>query len=133
MATEQSTNLSKLSINTPPPSPNKTEPPSPRHAIPTSEGQYIVSRRKMPYREISPYDVKNVYRNVAEMNRAIKRGTFNVAKTQHMNWNDKNVFWLCYADDKQPVTALEPGPRSVPRMSKLMPLEEKIDEMEENI
>lgn len=84
----------------------------------------------MPYAEISPYDVKNVYRNVEEINRAIKRNTFDIAKTQHMNWNDKNVFWLCYADDKQPVshTLQQKLNEDLDRV-----LEEKIDETELHI
>ena len=91
------------------PSP-RTRSPSPltlEPAVPTIEeekevvephtcGQYIYERRKMPYREISPYDVKRVYKTEDEINRAIAKGTFTHSKLMHMNWNDKNVFFLCY-------------------------------------
>ena len=63
---------------------------------PHSNGQYIHERRKMPYTEISPYDVKRVYKTEDEINRAIAKGTFTHSKLMHMNWNDKNVFFLCY-------------------------------------
>ena len=69
--------------------------------IPSSAGQRIVSRVKMPYKEISPYDVKNVYRSKREMDRAIRKGNFEIAKTQYMNWNNKNVYWLCYEEDEK--------------------------------
>ena len=79
--------------------------------VPSSAGQRIVSRMKMPYKELSPYDVKNVYKNAAEINRAIKKGNFEIHKTQHMNWNNKNVFWLCYEEDEKiDETEMEIGP-----------------------
>ena len=83
-----------------------------KDVTPSSAGQRIISRVKMPYREISPYDVKNVYRSQREINRAIRRGTFEIAKTQHMNWNNKNVYWLCYEEDEkvdETEMEIEPG------------------------
>ena len=56
---------------------------------------------KMPYTELSPYDVKNVYRSTAEINKAIRRGKFEINKTQHMNWNNKNVYFLCYEEEEK--------------------------------
>ena len=64
---------------------------------PSSAGQYIVSRQNVKhYHNLDPMDVKNVYRSEAQMNRAIKNGTFNIAKTMHMDFTTKNIYWLCY-------------------------------------
>ena len=63
---------------------------------PSSAGQYIVSRVKPRRRELDPYDIKNVYRSQEDIDRAIEKNTFTYAKTMHMNYTTKNIFWLCY-------------------------------------
>ena len=63
---------------------------------PNSDGQYIVSHVKLQKKTIDPYDVKNVYRSTTNINRDIKHNQYNVAKTMHMDYNTKNIYWLCY-------------------------------------
>ena len=79
-----------------------TPPPSPQ---PSSAKQYILRREKVKrLANLDPYDVKNVYRNSQQIQRALKNGTFDVAKTMHMDFTTKNIYWLCYenavADNK---------------------------------
>ena len=62
----------------------------------TSEGQYIFRRELRTDRPLDPYDVKNIYRTDRDIKRAIHENTFDVAKTMHMDWTTKNIFWLCY-------------------------------------
>ena len=75
---------------TPPSSPTVTSP------TPSSAGQYIVHRQKMPYQELDVYDVKNIYRTEKDIQRAIAKGRFTHSKLMQMDWNTKNVFFLCY-------------------------------------
>lgn len=67
---------------------------------PTSAGQYIVGRQKPIQRILDPYDVKNVYRSENDINRAIRRKDFQHAKTMHMDYTTKNIYWLCYEEEK---------------------------------
>ena len=67
---------------------------------PTSNGQYIVSHVKLQKKIIDPYDVKNVYRSTRNINRDIKHNQFNVAKTMYMDYNTKNIYWLCHEEEK---------------------------------
>ena len=64
---------------------------------PSSAGQRIIRRESVKHlHNLDPLDVKNVYRSEAQMKRAIKNGTFNIAKTMHMDFTTKNIYWLCY-------------------------------------
>jgi hypothetical protein len=60
---------------------------------PSSEGQVVYSHEKIarPIR-LSPYDVKNVYKSQEEINAAIENGTFDVAKTMHMDKHGRMFF-----------------------------------------
>ena len=63
---------------------------------PTSKGQYIFKREHPSGRtQIDPYDIKGVYRSHDQIQRAIKNGTFQHAKVMHMDFNTKNIYWLC--------------------------------------
>ncbi len=63
---------------------------------PTSKGQYIFKReRPSGSMKLDPYDVKGVYRSHDQIQRAIKNGTFQHAKVMHMDFNTKNIYWLC--------------------------------------
>ena len=44
---------------------------------------------------MSPYDAKGVYKTQAEVDRAVKNGTFNIAKTMYVDKNN-NIFFLAY-------------------------------------
>lgn len=72
-----------------------------KNPIPSSAGQYIVGRTKPVYRELDPYDVKNVYRSQADINKAIKKDKFSHAKTMHMDYTTKNIYWLCYEQEEK--------------------------------
>ena len=79
-----------------------TPPPSPQ---PSSAKQYILRREIVKHRRnLDPYDVKKVYRNSQQIQRAVQNGTFDAAKTMHMDFTTKNMYWLCYenavADNK---------------------------------
>ena len=50
----------------------------------------------MPPKTIDPYDVKNIYRSEKDIQRAIAKGTFTHSKVMHMDWNNKNCYFLCY-------------------------------------
>ena len=63
--------------------------------IPSSDGQFIFKHEKQPARELNVYDVKNVYRSQAEIDRAKKRGDFKIEKTMTSDKNG-NIFFLCY-------------------------------------
>ena len=62
---------------------------------PSSKGQYIYKRTVLPPKTIDPHDVKNVYRSQQQIQRAIQNGTFDHAKIMHMDFNTKNIYWLC--------------------------------------
>ena len=62
---------------------------------PSSEGQFIFHRELAPVREINVFDVKNVYRSQAEIDRDIKRGKFKIEKTFSRDAQG-NLFFLCY-------------------------------------
>ena len=68
---------------------------------PSSAGQYIVGRQKPGRIVLDPYDVKNVYRSQNDINRAIRRKDFTHAKTMHMDYTTKNIYWLCYDTDEK--------------------------------
>jgi len=58
----------------------------------------VLSRYKIHNpRRLSPYDVKNVYRSMAEVEAAKRRGDFDIAKTFHMSKNGE-LFMLSYGD-----------------------------------
>ena len=92
---------------TPTPSPSSTaksmapspESPPKKKPTPSSEGQYILQHIKTQPRVLDPYDVKNIYRSEADIQRAIKNGTFTHSKVMHMDWTDKNIYFLCYEND----------------------------------
>ena len=88
-------------VTTPPPTPStprRSQTPSPvtPPPKPSSKGQYILHRQKMPPKTIDPYDVKNIYRSEKDIQRAIAKGTFTHSKVMHMDWNNKNCYFLCY-------------------------------------
>jgi hypothetical protein len=60
---------------------------------PSSAGQVIYAREKITRPiSISPYDVKHVYKTQREVDAAIANGTFNVAKTMHMDKHGRMFF-----------------------------------------
>ena len=62
---------------------------------PSSAGQYIHSRELRPARTMDLYAAKNIYRSQAEIDRAKKRGNFQIEKTMTTDANG-NIFFLCY-------------------------------------
>ena len=68
---------------------------------PSSAGQYIVGRQKPTQRILDPYDVKNVYRSQNDINRAIRQKNYTPAKTMHMDFTTKNIYWLCYESEEK--------------------------------
>ena len=62
---------------------------------PSSAGQYIHSRELRPVRTMDLYAARNVYRSQAEIDRAKKRGNFQIEKTMTTDANG-NIFFLCY-------------------------------------
>ena len=78
-----------------------------RKPIPSSAGQYIVGRHKPPHIELDPYDVKNVYRSQKDIDRAVRRNNFSHAKTMHMDYTTKNIYWLCYDKEEEKIDPTE--------------------------
>ena len=74
---------------------------------PSSAGQYIVGRSKPGKRVLDPYDVKNVYRSQNDIDRAIRRKDFTHAKTMHMDYTTKNIYWLCYEQEEEKIDPTE--------------------------
>ena len=56
----------------------------------------VVTRKKY----LSPFDVKNVYKTKGEMDRAVRRGDFNIGKTMHMAPNGDFYFLAFDKDEK---------------------------------
>ena len=55
--------------------------------------QEIISREVVTQKKyLSPYDVPGVYKTKSEMDRAVRRGDFNIAKTMHMAPNGDFYF-----------------------------------------
>lgn len=60
--------------------------PIPETGLPKST---IVREKNNDVKKLNVYDVKNVYRSKQEMDRAIENGTFDVAKTMHIDKNGR--------------------------------------------
>ena len=70
--------------------------------IPESK-QEIYCREICRGDRMSPYDAKGVYKTKAEVDRAIRDGTFDIAKTMYVDKNN-NIFFLAY-DNGRPVAS----------------------------
>ena len=89
---EEKIDPTELTVATTPP---LSPLPSPQKPEASSAGQYILRRECVKgRRNMDPMDVKNVYRSTAQIQRAVKNGTFEISKTMHMRNN--NMYWLCY-------------------------------------
>ena len=63
--------------------------------------EQIVVREKNPnVKELSVYDVKNIYRSKEEMDKAIENDEFDIAKTMHIDKNGK-FYMLTFKDDSR--------------------------------
>ena len=68
--------------------------PIPKSGVP----EQIIVREKNPnVKELSVYDVKNIYRSKEEMDKAIENGEFDIAKTMHIDKNGK-FYMLSFKD-----------------------------------
>ena len=72
---------------------------------PNSDGQEIVSHEIIENPKVmSPYDANGVYKTNREMQDAIDRGTFNIAKTMYVAKNGE-FYFLTYVDKTESIEA----------------------------
>ena len=64
---------------------------------PSSKGQEIFYREICSGKRKSVYDVQGIYKSQREIDDAVKRGDFNIAKTMHVGKNGE-FYFLCYQD-----------------------------------
>jgi len=63
--------------------------------VDTNETKSIITREMCRGDTMSPYDAKGVYKTQQEVDRAVRNGTFDVAKTMFVDKNN-NIFFLAY-------------------------------------